>query len=426
MALLSGRLPDATGVFSNDQSLSSDIPTLAHALTIAGYESVLCGRMHFVGPDQRHGYTRRLVGDFTAMHLGEENHNCGKVWGHITTGQARVGIERSGPGGSGIIAYDETVTAAAENWLKSAPDNQPWFLTVGWYGPHCTYCCPRDLFDYYMAILPKPDGPDDFADSCHPAIRRWLEIRGILEVDPEAVRRARAAYYGLVELTDRYVGRVIEALESSGRAKNTLIVYASDHGDMIGQHGLWWKSNFYEGSARVPCLFSWPGTVMPGGVLPEPTSLLDLAPTLLAAASAPQLPFLDGVDLNGRLDGSESAPAVRTVFSMLGDTRDDHPSAMIRRGAWKLVAHAGYPDVQLFNLEEDPGEHHDRGRDENCRAIREELRRDLFRRWNPERAELILREVAANGKLIQAWNRVVRPPSDGEFWRADPACNYRD
>lgn len=424
MALLSGRYPDATGVFSNNQSLPSDVPTVAHALTLAGYETALCGRMHFVGPDQRHGYTRRPIGDFTATYLGRENPNCGQVWSG-TTGQHRRVIEKSGPGLSGVMAYDEAVTAAALAYLRGPPQDQPWFLTVGWYGPHCTYCCPRPLFDYYMDILPPPDCPEDFAATCHPAVRNWMDKRDVLSVDPEAVRRARAAYYGLVELTDRHLGRLLESLDQTGQTGNTLVCYTSDHGDCIGHNGLWWKSNFYEGSARVPCVFAHPGTVRAGDTIDAPTSLLDLAPTFIAAAGADPLPRPDGMALNAQLAGTP-APADRAVLSMLGDRKGDSPSAMIRQGSWKLVDHAVYETPQLFNLETDPTEQQDLGTDPGHAAVRDALRQQLRERWDPAAVSQTLQHACEDTNFVGRWTRQVQPDDTGEFWICPPGSNTRD
>lgn len=424
-ALLSGRYPDATGVFSNNQSLHSDVPTLAHALTVAGYESVLCGRMHFVGPDQRHGFARRLVGDFTAANLGMTNANCGQTWAG-TTGQHRNVIKRSGPGHSGVMEYDRAVTGAACDFIRTAQENRPWFMTVGWYGPHCTYCCPRTLFDKYMDLLPLPDCPEDFKANCHPAVRNWMLKRDVLAaVDTDAIRRARAAYYGLVELLDQHVGAILKTLSDCGLTEQTLVVYSSDHGDCLGHNGLWWKSNFYEGSVRVPCLFAKPGFVQSGKELTVPSSLLDLTPTLIEIAGANPLPCPDGISLSNPLQGGPENPD-RAVLSMLGDIKGDHPSAMIRRGAWKLVDHAAYALPQLFNLEMDPDEQLDLGADAHYADIRDSLFMALRQRWDPASVNRQLADATANAEIIHHWNQVVQPSDEGDFWHCPPDCNILD
>ena len=174
----------------------------------------------------------------------------------------------------------------------------------------------------------------EFQANVHPAVRLWYRNRGVLEVDQESVHRARAAYYGMVELIDRHVGRIIETVERTLGLENTLIVYASDHGDMIGDKGLFWKSNLYDGSARVPAIWSWPGSCCRGKRIGGVTSLLDLAPTLIELTGGPSLPNLDGESLLDVLTEPEAQidPA-RVVTSYCADMKGDLPSAMVRRGS---------------------------------------------------------------------------------------------
>ena len=422
VSMLTSLLPSRTGVLCNNQSLYSDIPTFVHSLTLAGYDTVLAGRMHFVGPDQRHGYTERLVGDITAVRLGAANPTFGD-WG-ATTGQSYAAVERSGPGHSTIIEYDRAVTAGAVSWLRQCRGEAPYFLTVGYYGPHCPYVCPRPEFERYLDAVPPPNCPAGFAERVHPAIRKWLENRGMLDPDPEAVRWARAAYYGLVELLDGYVGEVLAAAGAAGGLENTLVIYASDHGDMIGHNGLFWKSNFYEGSVRVPVVFSWPGMVPGGRTLTELTSLLDLGPTLCDLTGAPELPETDGRSLWPALTGAGTLDPDRAVVSMLGDVKGDSPVAMIRKGPWKLVSFHGYDRVQLFHLDRDPNEQHDLGQSSDCAGVRDELLGELNRVWDGAEAAAQVGQAQRRAQMIIKWNRHVPPPADEEFWRGDPADNH--
>ena len=421
ISMLSSLLPSRTGVQCNSQSLYSDIPTFVHSLTLAGYDTALAGRMHFVGPDQRHGYAERLVGDITAVRLGAPNPTFGE-WG-FSTGQSYAAVELSGPGNSGIIEYDRAVTAAAVAWLRESRGESPYFLTVGTYGPHCTYVCPRPQFERYMDILPAPSCPEGFAESVHPAIRKWLENRNMLGPSPDAVRRARAAYYGLVELLDGYVGELLAAVDANGGLENTLVIYTSDHGDMIGHNGLFWKSNFYEGSVRVPLLLSWPGVIPDGLTLTELTSHLDLGPTLCDLTGAPELPETDGRNLWPAIAGEEPLDPDRAVVSMLGDVKGDAPVAMVRRGPWKLVSFHGYEHVQLFHLEQDPAEQRDLGRDPDCAGVRDELLGELDRVWDSDEAAVQVEQAQRRAQMITKWNRYVPPPPDEEFWRGDSGMN---
>jgi len=356
--MLSGLLPSKTGIFTNFQSLPSDRATFVHSLGIAGYETVLCGRMHFIGPDQRQGYMKRIVGDISSPFVGG-----GFDLGFLDRAdeQSPIALEKSGPGNSGVLDYDREVFEQAQAFLQHRQSDQPLFLTIGLYGPHCPYVCPGDLYEYYYENLPPADTYEAFKKNVHPAVKKWYENRGISEVTEEEVRRAQAGYYGLIELMDGMIGGLIETIDRTLGLEETLLIYASDHGDMAGDKGLFWKTNLYEGSVRVPLILSLPDVIQSGKRIEQVTSLLDLGPTLISFCSGPELPETDGESLLQLLRGEAVENPNRFVVSQLGDLKGDSPSAMIRRGAWKLIQHHGYRDPQLFNLDEDPEESNDLG-----------------------------------------------------------------
>lgn len=424
ISMLTGLTPAHNGVFNNRQSLASDIPTMAHTLTIAGYQTTLCGRMHFVGPDQRHGFTRRLVGDFTCNRLGVGNPSMGK-W-HSTTGQSVGGVLRSGAGHTNVMAYDEAVTEAAVKEIRrSVAGGHTLFMTVGFYGPHCPFICPRDLFDHYMDALPPPSIPENFLETAHPAVRNWFERRKMIAVDPEAIQRARAAYYGLVEINDRHVGTIIDAVHNAMGAENALVVYASDHGDMIGHNGLFWKSNFYEGSVRVPVVAAYPGTIAQRRVITHPTSLLDLPSTFNDFGDAPALPETDGESWRNDLTSAEYKPRDRAVVSMLGDVKGDAPAAMIRRDKWKLVRHHGHETVQLFDLDADPDEQNDLGSDPAFSEISGKLDAELANHWDGAKIQAMVMRANQRTEITHVHSeRIPHAPEDDEVWVGDMADNW--
>lgn len=498
MALLTGLSPAHCQVHQNQEALASHIPTLAHALGAAGYRSVLCGRMHFVGPDQRHGYQERWVGDHGPTDVAGREAELGLFDG--TTGQHVDTLAKSGAGVSSIQLYDEAVTDAAcaridahatphdgphvghhDGPHDEAKEPPPLFLTVGFYGPHNPYVCDAERLAYYESILPAPDPATWLVNrpEAHPAALAWASSRGLEGLDPVTAKRAQAAYYGAVELIDERVGRIVARADERLGASNTIIIYLSDHGDMAGAQGLFWKSTFYEGSVGVPWIWrdvssrapspTRPATVesepvpKAGRVVHEPVSLLDLAPTLCARTGAPPLPAPDGVHLDG-LDlspalasaqivadsaggggdgGGEGGvatqappsrpaaspiPGERPILSTLLDTRTG-PAAMIRQGRWKCVAYHGHDTPQLFDLESDPAEMHDRsrheGRDEgrdggptfdlDLASIRSALLATLKRHWDPE---ALLARRAANRQridLLRAWAATTAPPRLEQF-----------
>ncbi|MHB9131769.1 MAG: sulfatase-like hydrolase/transferase [Armatimonadota bacterium] len=394
-ALMTGQLPSRTGILSNGGIISSEQTTFAHALAAAGYETVLCGRMHFLGPDQFHGFTRRFVGDFTPCFHGRgpaARRDLGPYVGTPAGDFAKL----YGGGTSPVLEYDRAVVRTATEYLQQ-PHDRPILLVVGTYGPHHTFVAPPDLYRKYLALVPPPA-----MHAVHPA----LEYRK-KAFDADLVHRLRAAYYGLVEHTDQQLGMVLDAwqahLNRSGRRGTAC--YLSDHGEHAGECQIWGKLTFYESSVRIPLLFAGDG-VQQGVNVQAPCSIIDLGPTLCALAGVPTPPEQDGISLLPVLAGEASA-ADRLVISELVD--GDTPARMVRHGEWKYIAFAGFEaDDELFHLPSDPGESC------NCRQqhpdIARQLRAALMDGWDPE---LILREQrrrAAHWRLLAQWGGVVDVP----------------
>lgn len=422
-AILTGQLPKNNGVYNNMQCLRSDKTTLPGNMTVGGYETVLCGRMHFVGWDQRHGYEKRLVGDITPCFIGGDNER--EIYGDYmrSSGQNLVSIRKSGAGHSAVLDYDESVTNAAIDEIKTRKDPRPLFMTIGYYGPHCPYIAPKDIYDYYYDILP-PMGylNKEEREKMHPAIQQWYSNRKMEEVSDEDVRRIRAAYYALVEVMDKNIGRIINAIEEYLGWENTVVVYGSDHGDNIGEHGLFWKTNFYEGAGRVPMVFVGHDFAK-NKEIKENTSLMDLAPTLLSYSQCPALPECDGVNIIENLKGAAFEDNKRPIISMCSDIKGDNPSAMIRKDKWKLIWHAGYEIKQLFDLENDPKELNDLGTSDDFRSVVEDLTAELSRYWNPEEELQRLSIAKENFALMKKWFQITDPPLVEE-WRGDSSNNY--
>ena len=135
--------------------------------------------------------------------------------------------------------------------------------------PHQPFVARRADYDLYRDVMTMPEYPEPFSDSLHPYLRWWRERCGIVEVTDEEILRARTAYWALVTRLDSMIGEILTALRENGLADNTLIVYSSDHGEQVGEHGLWWKQTFYERSVGVPGIITWPG-VLPAGERCEP------------------------------------------------------------------------------------------------------------------------------------------------------------
>lgn len=423
-ALLSGLLPSKTGVFNNMQALPTNNATFVNALTVGGYETVLSGRMHFVGWDQQHGFEKRFVGDLTPCFVGADNEQ--EIYGDLkrSSGQNMTSIKKSGAGNSAVLDFDKNVTDAACAYLEERTDERPLFMTVGFYGPHCPYIAPKELYDYYYEILPVlPFFDLEKKQAMHPAIQSWYTYRDMEAITKDDVRRIRAAYYAMVEYVDGLVGQIIQKAKDTLGEENTLFIYGSDHGDNIGEHGLFWKTNFYEGSSHVPVVFARKGIIPAGGKVHGVTSLLDIAPTVLALTGSPALPEYDGQNLVSCLLGREKISDHREVVSLCSDIKGDAPSAMIRCGAYKFVQHAGFVDCQLFDLEKDPEERTDLGTDPDYSGIVDDFKHRMKKYWDPKSAQKDLEISKTHFSLMKRWFDMTKPEIVGE-WRGDVTRNY--
>ncbi|MCH8476237.1 MAG: sulfatase-like hydrolase/transferase [Opitutales bacterium] len=352
MSLLTGQSPLRNGVLTNRQALASHIPTFAHSLAAAGYDTVLSGRMHFIGADQQHGFAERLVGDigpidpaFTEIEAGRFNHS---------TGQGKETLAFNGPGHCPANQYDREVVNAACDRIQKQDPAKPLFMVVGTYAPHNPYVCSPEVFAKYQKRLPLPDlkAIKEAHQTAHPGLRAWLEARDMLDPDPAEIHRARIGYYGMVEEMDRQIGQLSKVVEEHLNFDRTYFGYTSDHGDLVGHHGMFWKSCFLEGAVKVPLLWRGPG-IAPQRTSDDLVSLLDLAPTLTKWADAPALPEAEGQSLAPLMASEpDTPPPERCIHSVLVDPRTG-PSLMLRKGPYKAVFYGRYPEPQWADLRKD-------------------------------------------------------------------------
>ena len=416
MSMLTGRHPYQNRSWTNRDILDSQIPSLAHAMGAAGYRPVLAGRMHSIGPDQLRGYSQRLVGDHSPNFPGGgPAPDRGALNG--TAGPALVSLQASGAGQSGYEVHDEDVTDAAVAYLSQLGDaEQPFSLTVGLMLPHPPYVARRPDYERYAGNVPPPRNPT-FTEESPPEFLRWWRKNGGLDVvSDEAKQRSRIAYWGLVASMDRMIGRILDALEQTGQAEDTLVVYTSDHGDMLGEHGLFWKHTFYEESVRVPLLLSWPGVIPAGKRNANVVSALDVTATILDAVQAPPLPGSPGRSLLPLARGDAGAVDAweDVAFSeYCSDESGWSPPGgcyqrMIRAGDWKLIY---YHDegLQLFNLREDPGELANRADAPDCRQVRDDLQARLLADWHPEQVIADMAARREQNAILAAWAENTQP-----------------
>jgi len=354
--MISGQLPSKIGSYDNACSISSDTPTYAHYLRAAGYETTLAGKMHFVG-DQLHGYENRLTADIYPADFGWavnwDDPGRRLEWYHNSSS-----IVQAGPCvRSNQLDYDEEVMYKSKQYLydhvRKGPNSRPFCLTVSLTHPHDPYTIEDKYWDMYEGVdidLPEVNIKEQDQD---PHSRRLLHVCELEDhtFSPEQIKRARRAYYGAVSYVDDCIGQLLTILKKCGLDQNTVVIFSGDHGDMLGERGLWYKMSYFESSVRVPLLVSHPKQFHPHRVS-QNVSTLDILPTLadlVGSRLVPGLP-MDGISLLPHLYGGTGHD---TVFAEYMGEGTVAPMMMIRRGPWKYITCPADPP-QLFNLDRDP------------------------------------------------------------------------
>ena len=263
-ALMTGQLCSTIGAWDNASELPASRPTIAHYLRARGYRTCLSGKMHFTGPDQLHGFEERLTTDICPANFdwtqnwdqpffkAPYHHNMENV---ATAGIAERSLQQD---------YDYDVSYFATRWLYDhARDDRdrPFFLCASFTHPHDPYVTPRrfwSLYDEDDIPMPNVHFQSDEMPAGHD--RRLYEHydRGEFGISEREIRAARRAYFGSISYLDERVGEILCALRRAGLFDNTILIFTSDHGDMLGERGHWYKMTFHEWSARIPLVLSGP------------------------------------------------------------------------------------------------------------------------------------------------------------------------
>ncbi|HEX2885195.1 sulfatase-like hydrolase/transferase [Vineibacter terrae] len=354
-ALATGRWVHQTGCWDNAFPYDGRINSWHRRLRDAGHHVASIGKLHFRSSADDNGFSEELL----PMHVVD---GIGDLLGMIRKPPAPRGgmpalAAEAGAGSSSYNDYDHAIADAACDWLAARAGkagDKPWALMVSFVRPHFPLVPPQAFFDLYdPATMPLPrlaTAPD------HPAMRALRDCMNYADyfADDAVIRRAIAAYYGLVSYLDHNVGRVLDALRAAGLAGDTRIIYTSDHGDNLGTRGLWGKSVMYEESAAVPFIAAGPD-IAPGRVVPAPVSLIDVYRSALeCVGTAAPVPDRD-LPSRSIWPLIEGADAPRVILSEYHAAASVAGTFMVRRGRWKYVYHAGYRP-ELFDLRADPGE----------------------------------------------------------------------
>lgn len=406
-SMATGQLCSAVGAYDNAAEFSAEIPTYAHYLRVAGYQTALSGKMHFIGPDQFHGFEKRLTADlYPADFAWVPNwQNEGKRDTNDDRAVRIAGIcERSVQ-----IDYDEEVTFKAIQHIfdiARSDDERPFFLQVSYTHPHEPYLCRKEFWDLYEGKdIPMPRIPALSEQEHDPHSVRLLQDFGMLGIRfrDEDVGRAIRAYYGSISYLDSLISRILDALAATGAADNTVIVFTSDHGEMLGERGMWFKKHFFEKALRVPLIVQAPW--LNAQRVGELTSLIDLLPTFcaLAGAGEPVEP-LEGTDLLSLVDRGNPPPQ-RTVYAEYLAEATPAPIFMIRRGTCKFIQ-SSHDGIMLFDLAEDPHERTNLARSEPHQELVEAFQEEARAKWDEAAlTEAILLSQKRRAVVRDAMNR---------------------
>lgn len=401
-SFMSGQLPRRTRVYDNAAEFASDIPTFAHHLRRAGYQTCLSGKMHFVGPDQLHGFEERLTTDIYPADFGWTPdyrkpgeridwwyHNMGSVTG---AGVAEI---------SNQMEYDDEVAYHATRKiydLARGGDVRPWCLTASFTHPHDPYVARKkhwDLYEDCEHLL--PDVPAMAYDAHDPHSKRIFDANDWRKFDitDRDITRSRRAYFANISYLDDKIGEIFEALEAT--RQEAVVVFVSDHGDMLGERGLWFKMTFFEGSVRVPMMIAAPGLVPQR--IATPVSTLDVCPTLCDLAGvdmSEMMQWTDGQSLLPAANGTERNEPVAMEYAAEASIT---PLVALRYGKWKHTRCLADPD-QMFDLEADPQELNDLAGDPAHQGTLQTLRAKSEARWDLEAYDAEVRASQARRWVV--------------------------
>jgi choline-sulfatase len=402
---MSGRLPSKTGVYDNAAEFRADIPTFAHHLRLMGHRTMLSGKMHFCGPDQLHGFEQRLTTDIYPADYGwtpDWDHPYERPsWYHNMSSVTEAGLCVR----TNQLDFDDEVIFTCERALYDhvrSPDKRPFLLVASLTHPHDPFAIPEKYWNLYrdeQIDLPGPTIPVEQLDPHSLRLRHVCDMDAV-EITEAQIRAARRAYYGAISYVDDNLGRLMRALRETRLADETIVLFLSDHGELLGERGLWFKMNYFEGGARVPLIIGGANRFARRRINAS-VSLVDILPTLVDLAggdSATLGESTDGRSLVPWLTGGEGHDEVIGEYLAEGVIA---PMVMIRRGPWKFIHSAPDPDM-LFNLADDPLERNNLATHPDQRARVAEFAVEIARRWDLSALDANVRESQRRRRIVDA------------------------
>ncbi len=403
-SMMSGQLISRIAAYDNASEFSANIPTFAHYLQLMGYRTCLSGKMHFVGPDQLHGFQERVTTDvYPSDYAWTPNWELADEridkWYHNMDSVREAGVAAS----TFQIDYDDEVAFYAKRKIFDYAKHkaEPFCLVASFIHPHDPYVARPEWWNLYShdeIDLPTNTLSREAQDPLSRRVMDGIEASTVAVTDDE-IKNARRGYYANTSYFDSKIGELLQALGEAEVLDNTVVIVTADHGDMLGERGLWYKMNFFEHSARVPFVVAGPGVTH--GVTDKSMSLVDLLPTFLDLAETDTIKRPDlGVTLDGRsllplMQGQEDKSEAIGEYcaEMTG-----HPIFMIRRDDFKYV-HCDSDPPQLYNIKLDPYELTNLALDPEHADLAASFAKEVSETWD---GEALRRDVIATQKQRRA------------------------
>ena len=350
-SLMTGRFASDVGSYCNSTPFDGRVPTWGGYLRGAGYYTWATGKLDL---------SPKAAADFEQVHTSNGHYEHPDITSLFRRPMCYRVDERRQIDGKveDRGGHDQRVLENGLGFLgrEAKSVGKPWAAYLGFTMPHPPFGASQKYWDLYPPDQVRlPNVPPGYLEGLPLEFQVLRNFKMIsTPVPEERIRRARSAYYGMITELDGRIGQLLDELEKSGEIENTLVVYTSDHGEMLGEHGLWLKNNLLEGAARVPLIVA--GAGLPRGMSIEaPVSHVDLVATLLDLAGVPTPGGLRGHSLLPTMRGSKMMhPGF--VYAESNSEGNCTGSFMIRKGDWKYIYFSWYGDRLLFNLKQDPGE----------------------------------------------------------------------
>ncbi len=422
-SFMSGQLISRIAAYDNASEFRASVPTFAHYLKALGYRTCLSGKMHFVGPDQKHGFQDRVTtdiypADFAWTPDWEAHDERIDKWYHNMQTVKESGVAQA----TYQIDYDDEVGFAANRWLfdegrrKASGDTAPFALVASFIHPHDPYVARPEWWNLYSDddvdmpdFVPSLDEQDAFSKRLMDGIEASYK-----PLTDEEMIRARRAYLANVSFFDSKIGELVQTLEDIGELHNTIVIVTADHGDMLGERGLWYKMNFFEHSARVPLVMAGPGVVQ--GSAANACSLVDMLPTLIDIGGGDE--SLVGEPVDGRslmpLARGDTDPVDEAIGEYCAEMTP-YPVVMIRRGPLKYV-HCDIDPPQMYDVVADPGERVNLATHPDYANAAKAFATEVAERWD---GEALRAKVIATQKSRRALHAAMEAGA-GEHWDYNP------